>query len=297
MTSHGPASRTRRASAIAVLCSLSVCSYSLATVARSDPFELRDSPEVRAVTRVAGDDKMVELAPIPELVPYDSDGVHGGCRTMGDRDFGRGPEIEFDIRLRVGESGKNILADVFLYMREVGENDPGKRTILDTTRRGQPEDQNHFFDLEVLPSTGRKILEVDGIPVDDLSAESLRSHVVFRGVNAGAQFGAPISLDEAKFAARSIIEVVAGITEAATPELAKEAASAAEYLKSTSGDLMTLTINGNHVLTKSKVPGPVSMISVVGDTGGDDISDDVNPKDDARVIGIWFDPIRVAYAD
>ena len=38
----------------------------------------------------------------------------------------------------------------------------------------------------------------------------------------------------------------------------------------------------------------MAVFAIVGDTGGDDISDDDNPKDDTRIERIKFAPAQIA---
>lgn len=50
---------------------------------------------------------------------------------------------------------------------------------------------------------------------------------------------------------------------------------------------------GNHIHLRAPAAGPVRLFSIVGDTGGPDISTDDDPKDDTRIVGIKFKPIKI----
>jgi hypothetical protein len=54
--------------------------------------------------------------------------------------------------------------------------------------------------------------------------------------------------------------------------------------------------SGNAVSTVVATDGPVMFFAVVGDTGGNDISDDGNPKDDTRIVGIRMLDFEVVLA-
>lgn len=56
-----------------------------------------------------------------------------------------------------------------------------------------------------------------------------------------------------------------------------------------------LISQGNHVHVVAPKSGPVATFAIVGDTGGPDISDDLNPKDDTRIEGIRFKPLRITF--
>jgi hypothetical protein len=50
---------------------------------------------------------------------------------------------------------------------------------------------------------------------------------------------------------------------------------------------------GNHVHLRAPSSGPVQLVGIVGDTAGPDISADDDPKDDTRVVGVKFKPIKI----
>ena len=57
--------------------------------------------------------------------------------------------------------------------------------------------------------------------------------------------------------------------------------------------LAFLPENDNHVHLKSADRGPVRVFAIVGDTGGPDISNDNDPKDDTRINSIVFKKLRI----
>jgi hypothetical protein len=57
------------------------------------------------------------------------------------------------------------------------------------------------------------------------------------------------------------------------------------------GNTVNVTYADNHL-------GPVYKFFIVADTGGDDVSDDDNPDDDARIVGIqFFNNIPITISD
>ncbi len=77
--------------------------------------------------------------------------------------------------------------------------------------------------------------------------------------------------------------------QANTPEKRKMRDMANRVIQGTA----YLISQGNHVHVVAPKSGPVATFAIVGDTGGPDISDDLNPKDDTRIEAIKFKPLKI----
>ena len=74
------------------------------------------------------------------------------------------------------------------------------------------------------------------------------------------------------------------------PEYKRAHAFIAEF----NAGLRDMMVHSNHVHNVVPASGPVALMSIVGDTGGADISDDANGKDDTRIEAITFESIEIA---
>lgn len=192
----------------------------------------------------------------------------------GDREFdGNGPDITSSVTLRVGPRKKAIYAFVSFSAVET----KGDRS---TTRQSW---RRKVYDAP----RGRTIEGIEG-PVT--------SSVRFRSVKGGFQFLVP-GTDARKFFL-GLSQLADKVEEAERKLAMKIAASERRKLN----DFLTkirqakafMPFQGNHVHTVApKTKGPVSVFAIVGDTGGPDISDDNNPKDDTRIQAITFNPLTV----
>lgn len=206
-----------------------------------------------------------------ELVPQHL--VHG------DREFdGHGPDIKTRANLKIGGGGHQLLTDIYFDAKE--------------TQPDWSETEQNFNNLVVWNAPAGAT--ITRIVSDDHSA------VQFRSVPGGFQILGPTSdwgpiIDFVVLVART----VAGDSEGGDLGEAcrKLGVPDLETCKRKFKDgLMTLN-QDNHVHVEPPDSGDlVSAFFIVGDTGGDDISDDNNGKDDTRIVRIAFNKVRVDLA-
>jgi len=193
--------------------------------------------------------------------------------VAGDREFGgNGPKIRVKTTLFVTPDKKRIIATTEFNARETKAD--WSETEGDWTRT-------------VYTAPKGKVIEsiVDGTV----------SSVEFVSKPAGMQILGP-SEDFAAFltAFMKVSEALlkfasAGAAAPVTPgeiemkALADKVIAGSAFLKG----------EGNHVHVRRPASGPVQAFAVVGDTGGPDISTDDNPKDDTRINGISFKPLKI----
>jgi hypothetical protein len=199
----------------------------------------------------------VHLADIPQLVPSTKT-----ARTHGDRELDGAPLIDCKVTLRVAPDHGSILADVYFKIQET----KGDHTMAEET-----------WTKEVYTAKkGTKIVAIESPTV---------SHVHFRGKAGGFQFIAPdlaAPLEIIGMLAAAAVAMWEG-DPAVVPLIAKLAEAA--------GGVQS---NGNFVqVITPKERSAVAAYAIVGDTGGDDISDDSNPKDDTRIERIKLAPATI----
>ncbi|MEO0971163.1 MAG: hypothetical protein AAFX80_23340 [Cyanobacteria bacterium J06639_18] len=184
----------------------------------------------------------------------------------GDREFdGHGPHVESNVRLRIGDSGKSLYADIYIHAKE--------------TQSDWSETEGRWTRKVWEAPRGKRISRI----VSDKFSETR-----FISKAAGFQILGP-GADFKKFAG-SILDAMTIIS----------GRSAEEILSLARRGIAAIPDGGNHVhiVTPSGDDRTelVKLFGIVGDTGGDDISDDNNPKDDTRIVGIEFNPVRVEFA-
>jgi hypothetical protein len=201
----------------------------------------------------------VHLADIPQLVPSTKT-----ARTHGDRELDGAPLIDCKVTLRVAPDHGSILADVYFKVQET----KGDYTMAEET-----------WTKEVYTAKkGTKIVAIESPTV---------CHVHFRGKAGGFQFLAP-TYDWAGplelIGMMAAAAVAAWDGDPATVSVIAKLAEAAGGIKSGGNFIQVIT---------PKERAAVSAFAIVGDTGGDDISDDSNPKDDTRIERIKLAPATI----
>jgi len=218
---------------------------------------------------MAGPSAEVELTDITTpLVPK--------VLVKGDREFGgNGPQITTKVQLQISEDRRSIKAKIFFRAVETG----GDRSTTEES-----------FKVKVFEApAGKQIKAIEG---------PLVSEVNFKSQRAGFQILGP-GEDFAEFV-RTVEEIAQKVMDAVNTIEGREGdtrkmRAAREYLEMVREGTAGLNFAGNHVHTISPSSGPVSVMAIVGDTGGDDISKDRNPKDDTRIQSILFKKVRVKY--
>ncbi len=217
------------------------------------------------------DNKIVTIRPvaIKDLVPTN--------HKRGDREFGgNGPDIYTKVDLRVGAGGQDILADIHFRAQE--------------TKADWSTVEGRFTRKVFTAPAGKKI---------DRIVSPVTSVVKFRSQPAGFQLLVP-GEDFARFWSdieKLSLDVIAasaamvGVNVRDTPGY-REAERQMLDLAAGKRDMI---FRGNHVHNRSPGSGPVALMSIVGDTGGDDISTDTNGKDDTRIEAITFQEIQIRY--
>lgn len=217
---------------------------------------------------------LIEPTTITDLVPT--------RLTRGDRDLWGAPLVWVTTTLRVAPDRRRLVADVYF---RIMEDKPDWTTA-----------EQSWADIEVwLAPPGRLIQGFRGTPT---------STTHFRGSSAGIQILAPTEdwLD-ALGVANKINEVLKPILTAINPVAGIVAGGVGDGLNALQSGLRAVGVQGNtaHVVIPrggDGVPfGPVAFFTVVGDTGGNDISTDTNPKDDTRIVAIKFRQIEVTVDD
>lgn len=202
----------------------------------------------------------IDLEPITEtLCPKNLE--------RGDREFdGHGPKIKCEVKLRLANSGTELWADISFWAQETT---PDYSTATGKWSR-------KVYDAPY----GKKILQIKS---------DQASRTAFVSPPAGAQFlvpGSDISgtlntLFEGGMVSKGVLTAF-GIP---TP---------GQMESSIVAKLISTYTNGNTVIKLPPLEGAlVQYFHIVGDTGGDDISNDDNCNDDTRIQKIEFFPVRV----
>lgn len=198
----------------------------------------------------------VHLSDIPQLVPSTKT-----ARTHGDRELDGGPMIDCKVSLRIAHDRGSLLADVYFKVKET----KGDHTMAEET-----------WTKEVYTApNGKKIESIESPTV---------SHVRFRGRAAGFQVLFPCEdlggvLEVLGMIAASVVAAWGG--DPGTVSIIAKLAEAAGGIRSGGNFVQVIT---------PKHPEAAAVFAIVGDTGGDDISDDSNPKDDTRIERIKLAP-------
>ncbi|MBI3719135.1 MAG: hypothetical protein HY252_11150 [Sphingobacteriales bacterium] len=185
--------------------------------------------------------------------------------TRGDREFdGHGPRIKSEVKLRIGDGGTKLYADVTFWAQE---------TVSDwSTAEGS------WSKLVYEAPYGKKITEI-------LSDKASRTQ--FISPPGGFQVLVP-GADLAK-----ALNTFFDATDV-QPAVMKAFGAKPEDRGVLQGLVKGILDHGNTVVRVPPVEGTlVKFFHIVGDTGGPDISDDDNGNDDTRIVKIEFFPVKV----
>lgn len=187
----------------------------------------------------------------------------------GDREFdGHGPRIKCEVTLSIGDAGKALYADIYLWAQE---------TVHDwstTERRWRKK----VYDAPY----GKTITAINS---------DKASRTQFISPAGGFQFLVP---------GNDVASVVNGFLDGVGGSISN-AVLASFGIRP--GDfqavarLVTGAINsGNTVVRVPAIEGTlVKFFHIVGDTGGADISEDDNCNDDTRIVKLEFNPVNVTF--
>lgn len=193
--------------------------------------------------------------------------------VAGDREFnGNGPDITAEVILSITADQRAILAAIKFKARETKAD--WSETKDDWTRE--------VYRVE----SGKKIVSI----VDTSS-----SKVNFVSAPAGFQLLAPTQ--DFLAVLRDLKKVHDALLRFAAPGAPQPHTAAEQQMKLMSDKVLAkkaiLSTEGNRVYLRAPASGPVSLFSIVGDTGGPDISTDSDPKDDTRIVAIKFKQIKI----
>ncbi len=195
----------------------------------------------------------------------------------GDREFGgNGPLINCRVRLKVSPNRRHIIALVYFHAKETKSDWSTTEARWERTVFTAPP--------------GKRIARIAG---------QADSWVSFLSKKAGFQILGPG--EDFKALALALGRIVAKVLDAekavsGRPKDSQAVRKARNFLGALDRGVAGLNFQGNYVhIVRPAEGGPVSIFAIVGDTGGDDISDDNNPKDDTRIQAIKFNKIRVQY--
>ncbi len=211
----------------------------------------------------------VELTDITtELVP--------NRLTQGDREFGgNGPDVTCRVTLQLSSDRRKIEAKIDFKARE--------------TKSDWSTVEESFVRTVFTAPAGKTI---------DRIVSPTTSTVSFRSKAAGFQLLGP-GEDFKKFV--EMVEQIANQLMDAERTLSNRSSDTREVEKArriigdVSRGVKDMQFEGNHVHMEHPSSGPVSVMAIVGDTGGDDISKDRNGKDDTRIEAIMFNRVQVQY--
>lgn len=187
--------------------------------------------------------------------------------VRGDREFGgHGPKVKSEVKIRLAANGKEIWADVTLWAQE---------TVHDfSTTEGK---------------WSKKVYDVPyGKTISKITSD-MASRTEFISPAAGFQFLVPGA------------DVAAGLRTFFDGQKIANAVLAAHGLpvnisQDAASKLISSYLRGNTVIKVAALEGTlVKFFHIVGDTGGDDISNDDNCNDDTRIEKIEFFPVKVVF--
>ncbi len=195
----------------------------------------------------------------------------------GDREFGgNGPAIVSNVRLEVANGGRNIVAKIFFRAAET-------KSDWSTT------EANWTRTVFTAPA---------GKTIDSIIGPTF-SEVRFTSQAAGFQILGPGEdfkkfITELEKLVNMVLDAERTLSNRTTDT--REVRDARDFLGKLERGVAGLNFQGNHVhLVHPTTDGPVNLFAIVGDTGGDDISKDDDPKDDTRIQAIKFNRIQVRY--
>lgn len=190
--------------------------------------------------------------------------------VRGDREFGgNGPRIKSEVKLRIGDEGTKLYADVSFWAQE---------TVHDWSTT-----EGNWSKLVYEAPYGKKITEI---------VSETASRTQFVSQPARFQIIAP-----GQDVARAFYAFM-DATDIQSAVLAAHGVSPRE--RSVLTGLISIMVDGrgNTVVKVPPVEGTlVKFFHIVGDTGGPDISHDENGNDDTRIYKIEFFPAKVKMVD
>jgi hypothetical protein len=204
----------------------------------------------------------------------------------GDREFdGNGPRITSSVTLAVSPDKRSIVAKIRFKAEET-------KSDWSTT---EAEWERKVYDAPA----GRMIASIEGAVNADGSFEpGASSSVTFVSKKGGFQLLGPTA--DFKEFLNKLTEIVDKViqAEAQLSNRTEETQEVKDYRR-----LMSAVHDGsaflpeeeNHVHLKAPESGPVRVLAIVGDTGGPDISNDQDPKDDTRINAITFKKLRIRF--
>ncbi len=199
--------------------------------------------------------------------------------VRGDREFGgNGPDITCRVRLMPNADRTKVEAEIYFKAVETGGD---RSTVEETFRRT----------IFTAPA-GKRIARVLGSGGDTESVVNFRSEPGgFQLLMPGEDFKKVVDIVE------QIVKVViqAEGTLSGRNAPTREEREALAFVEKVNRGVKDMQFQGNHVHNRVPADGPVAVMSIVGDTGGDDISNDRNGKDDTRIVSIAFKKIDVVY--
>jgi hypothetical protein len=198
----------------------------------------------------------VNLTDIGLLLPTTRDLIRG------DREFGGGPIVACRVTLEA--RGNQIFAYVYLKM---AEPKPDWTTIEKT-----------WGPILVYTASSR-IISIDYATVSETN---------YKAVDGGWQiFGSSANVSKTLFDLSNGVKLVGDFAPAPVNGILTAAGKVSEF----AAGILKMSGRGDNYVNvtyaDNKV-GPVDRFFIVADTGGDDISDDDNPDDDARIEAIMF---------
>lgn len=231
---------------------------------------LKASETTTQTTPVYDEDNKIFLDPITEWFCPKS-------LLRGDREFdGNGPKIKCEVKIRLSENGKEIWADLTLWAQE---------TVHDwSTTEGK---------------WSKKIYDTPyGKTINKIVSETA-SRTEFISQPAGYQFIVP-----GQDVQKGLENFLNG--QSISRDVLKDHGVPKEFLDVTGAplhlsqdiikNLVSSYVHGNTVYKVPPLEGTlVYFFHIVGDTGGDDISNDDNCNDDTRIERIEFSPITVEF--
>ncbi len=179
----------------------------------------------------------------------------------GDREFdGHGPKIKCEAKLRIGDDGTELFADIYLWAQETQHD-------WSTTER----------------RWSKKVYDApNGKRIESISSSNF-SKTQFISPPGGFQFLVPGS--DVASTVRRFVDVAGPISNLVLASYGLPPNDYAGFARLISG----YADSGNTVVKMPSVEGTlVKFFHIVGDTGGADISDDDNCNDDTRIVKIEF---------
>ncbi|MCB0446544.1 MAG: hypothetical protein KDD03_03365 [Gelidibacter sp.] len=187
--------------------------------------------------------------------------------VRGDREFGgNGPKVKSEVKIRLSANGKEVWADIYLWAQE---------TVHD------------FSTTEARWS--KKVYDAPyGKTISKIVSDQA-SRTEFISPAAGFQFlvpGAVVAAGMQTFFDGQKIANAVLMAHGLPADMTQNAAS----------KLVSKYMKGNTVIKVAALEGTlVKFFHIVGDTGGDDISNDDNCNDDTRIEKIEFFPVKVVF--